>query len=253
MRNLDYIKVSSDVERWIRDCVNSAGVDGIVLGLSGGVDSSVAAALSVNAIGKERVIGLNLPCESISQDINDAKLMAEQLNINIIKLDLTSIYKEFLRVVKPKIEPTKMSLANLKPRLRMMTSYLIGQSKGKYLVEGTGNRIELAVGYFTKYGDGGVDFEPLGGLYKCEVRKIARILKIPERIIVKPSSAGLWKGQTSEGEIGLSFDVLDEIVYRIDHNLSFDSLKKDDVEKVKKMMNSAQHKIKMPPIFKVNQ
>ncbi len=107
------------------------------------------------------------------------------------------------------------------------------------------------IGYFTKYGDGGVDFEPIGSLYKCEVREIAKILDIPNQIIEKPPSAGLWEGQTDEGEIGITYDDLDEIIYRIDYNLSLEDLDRDIVEKTKRMINSAEHKNKMPPIYKI--
>ena len=110
----------------------------------------------------------------------------------------------------------------------------------------------MAIGYFTKYGDGGVDFEPIGALYKCEVREVARVLKIPEKIITKAPSAGLWEGQTDEGEIGLIYDVLDEIIYRIDNNLDFEGLNKEDIDKVKRMMELARHKLIIPPCFEIN-
>jgi NAD+ synthase len=133
-----------------------------------------------------------------------------------------------------------------------MALYFVGQSSGKFLVAGTGNRTELAIGYFTKYGDGGVDFEPIGGLYKCEVIEIAKLLNIPEEIIKKPPSAGLWEGQTDEGEIGLTYDVLDEIIFRIDNKLDLDDLNENNVKMVKDMMKSAHHKITIPPLFRIN-
>ncbi|MFX1387440.1 MAG: NAD(+) synthase, partial [Promethearchaeota archaeon] len=139
----------------------------------------------------------------------------------------------------------------LKPRLRMMSIYFVGQSLGKFLVAGTSNRTEIAIGYFTKYGDSGVDFEPIGGLYKCEVREIAKILNVPLEIINKPPSAGLWEGQTDEDEIGITYKELDEIIFRIDNDLSLKALNQDNVKKVKDMMQLAQHKITMPPIFRI--
>lgn len=251
MRQLNYAKLRSDIQDWIKDYVKNAHADGIVAGLSGGIDSAVVAGLCVNAIGKERVIGLSLPCESISQDLDDAKLIAKQFGFPFFIFDLTTAYKEILKSFKSKIEPNKMAMSNIKPRLRMMALYFMGQSKGNYLVVGTGNRTEIAIGYFTKYGDGGTDFNPIGALYKCEIRELAKILKLPERIIVKPPSAGLWEGQTDEGEIGLTYKVLDELIYNIDYNLDLKGFKKDDVEKVKKMIKSAEHKVKMAPIFKI--
>jgi NAD+ synthase len=123
---------------------------------------------------------------------------------------------------------------------------------GNYLVAGTGNRSEMAIGYFTKYGDGGVDFEPLGMLYKYDIKKIAISLKIPEKIIQKPPSAGLWPGQTDEGEIGLTYDELDEILYRVDYNLEFNNLNEDNVKKVKSMIEFSKHKLKVPPVFEID-
>lgn len=251
MRKLDYKQVIVDIQNWIKNYVESANMKGIVLGISGGIDSAVTTTLCVEAIGKNNVMGLGLPCYSNPQDLEDAKMITDFLDIKFVIFDLTSAYEEILKIMSSQIKSNKIAKANLKPRLRMMINYFVGQSKGSYLVVGASNRTELAIGYFTKYGDGGADFEPIGGLYKCEIRKIAEILEIPKKIITKPPSAGLWEGQTDEGEIGLSYDKLDEIIYRIDSNLKLDDLNKDDIDKVKNMMKSAQHKLKMPPVFKV--
>jgi NAD+ synthase len=250
MRELNYKKVATEIEMWIKDYVSSANAKGVVLGLSGGIDSAVTAALCAKALGKEKIMGLGLPIESIPQDLEDAKLVAKHLGISFVISDLTSVYKELVKVLPSDVQSNEMALANIKPRLRMTTIYYVGQSLG-YLVGGTGNRAEMAIGYFTKYGDGGVDFEPLGALYKCEVRKIAQILGIPKKIIKKPPSAGLWQGQTDEGEIGMKYDLVDEILYRFDHYLELNDLNADDVEKVVNMMKAAEHKNKMPPIFKI--
>ena len=250
MRELNYKKLAMEIEHWIKNYVNSAKAKGIVLGLSGGIDSAVIAALSTNALGRENVLGVSLPIESLSQDLEDAKLVANHLGISFLISELTSVYNELLKVLPSEIQSNQMAMANIKPRLRMTTIYYIGQSKG-YLVGGTGNRSEIAIGYFTKYGDGGVDFEPIGNLYKGEVRKLAKFLKIPENIIKKPPSAGLWQGQTDEGEIGMTYDLLDEILYRIDNDLGFKGLKEDDVNKVYAMMKKAEHKLSLPPVFKI--
>ncbi len=252
MRKLDYKKIISEIQEWVKEYVTSAKVNGVVVGISGGIDSAVTTTLCVSAIGKDNVIGLGLPCSSIPQDLNDAEKLAEMLGIKFIKIELTSIYDEFLKISSRLFKSNQIAMANLKPRLRMMAIYFVGQSLGKFLVAGTGNRTEIAIGYFTKYGDGGVDFEPIGGLYKCEVKEIAKILNIPEEIIKKPPSAGLWEGQTDEGEIGLTYNVLDEIIFRIDNKLDLDDLNKDSVKKVKDMMKSAHHKLTMPLFFRIN-
>jgi len=251
MRKLDYERIISEIQEWINDYCKSANADGIVVGISGGIDSAVTSSLCANAIGKDAVIGLGLPCLSNPKDLSDAKLLAAQLGIEFIIFDLSSVYEEIMKITANIIESNNLATANLKARLRMVTWYFTAQSMGNYLIGGTGNRSELAIGYFTKYGDGGVDIEPLGGLYKCEVRKIAKKLNIPENIINKPPSAGLWKGQTDEGEIGMKYDLLDEIIYRIDYNLDLNDLNRSDIEKVKEMMRSSQHKLKMPPIYKI--
>jgi len=251
MRELDYEKLVVDIQNWIEDYVKNAKADNVVVGVSGGIDSSVTAALCTNALGKERMIGLGLPCCSISKDLEDAELIAKHLEISFEILDLTSVYDMFLDTVDSETRKDKMAIANLKPRLRMMALYFIGQSSGNSLVAGTSNRAELAIGYFTKYGDGAADFEPMASFYKQEVRKIARILNIPERIIIKAPSAGLWPGQTDEGEIGLSYDVIDEILYRIDYNLDFKGLNEEDIMRVREMMSAAEHKLNMPPFFDV--
>jgi len=250
MRELNYKKLAAEIEIWIKNYINSANAKGVVLGLSGGIDSAVTAALCANALGKENVLGLGLPIESIPQDLEDAKLVANHLGISFAISDLSSVYRELVKVLPSDIQANQMALANIKPRLRMTTVYYVGQSLG-YLVGGTGNRAELAIGYFTKYGDGGIDFEPLGALYKGEVRRIAQILGIPKKIIKKPPSAGLWQGQTDEGEIGMTYNLLDEILYRFDHYLDLNDLNAEDVEKVLKMMKSAEHKNKMPPFFEI--
>jgi NAD+ synthase len=251
MRKLDYPKLVVDIQNWIANYLKSVSAKGVVLGISGGIDSAVVATLCKRALGKDNVIGLMLPIDSILQDLKDGKMIAENLNIRFYVRDLTSAYQEILKASPFNFEENKLAKANIKPRLRMIMNYYVGQSLDNNLVAGTGNRTELAIGYFTKYGDGGVDFEPIGGLYKCEVRKIAKMIGVPKKIINKPPSAGLWLGQTDEGEIGLKYDTIDEILYRIDYELDFDGLKSEDIHKVKNMITSTQHKKQMPPFYKV--
>ncbi|MFW9897532.1 MAG: NAD+ synthase [Candidatus Thorarchaeota archaeon] len=251
MRVIDYDLAISDIQNWIKNYVKSAQVNGIVVGISGGIDSAVTTYLCVNALGKEHVIGLGLPCNSIPQDLKDAQILVDQLGIEFLIFDLSSIFEEYLKITSPQLETNTMAKANLKPRLRMLSYYFVGQSKGKFLVAGTSNRTELAIGYFTKYGDGGVDFEPIGGLYKCEVRELAKKLNIPEMVINKPPSAGLWEGQTDEDDIGITYDKLDEIIYRLDYGLELNDLNKNDIEKVIVMMKLADHKNKSPPVFQI--
>ena len=251
MRKLDYDKLTNDIQNWIANYIKSANAKGVVLGLSGGIDSAVTAGLSVKALGKENVVAIGLPIQSLPQDLEDAKLVANHLGIKLYIANLTEVFKDFLKLNPVEGELDDMAVANIKPRLRMTMIYFLGQNLGGYIVGGTGNRPECAIGYFTKYGDGGVDIEPIGNLYKNEVREVARVLGIPDKIINKAPSAGLWDGQTDEGEIGLSYNTIDEILYRLDYNLNLDDLNQESIEIVKKMMRAADHKLNMPPMYEV--
>ncbi len=158
MRKLNYTNLDDNIENWIKSYLNSAGLKGAVIGLSGGIDSAVTTALFAKALGKENVLSVGLPCESLYQDLEDAKFVAESLGIQFLTFDLTSIFKELLKSLSSKTKENKIALANIKPRLRMLTLYSIAQSMG-YIVGGTGNRTEIAIGYFTKYGDLGIIYE----------------------------------------------------------------------------------------------
>lgn len=229
--------MKSKIIDWIREQVKAANANGIVVGLSGGVDSSVVAGLCKEAVGKDNLLALILPSHSQKEDINDALLASESLDIDTKTVDLSGIYDN-LKGVLP--EANNLADANLKPRLRMLVLYYFA-NKLSYLVCGTGNKSELMAGYFTKYGDGGVDILPLGNLLKRDVRALARELGIPEKIITKPPTAGLWPGQTDEGEMGITYNELDDILERIE-NKKLQVASNDKVEKVEKMIEKSEHK-----------
>ena len=155
MRQLNYELLIKKICDWLKEFIHSAHSKGIVIGMSGGIDSAVTAALSTKALGKENVLGIGMPCESIPQDLMDAKLVAGKLDITFRTIDLTSVYSTFLTALPSDITFEKMTLANIKPRLRMTTLHSLAHSHG-YLVGGTGNRTEILIGYFTKYGDIGI-------------------------------------------------------------------------------------------------
>lgn len=225
------------IVNWIKANIKESGCKGIVLGLSGGVDSSLVAALSKEAVGKRKVLTLILPCHSKKDDFKDAKSVAKMLGIKNKILDLSKIYDNLIKLL-PKAD--RITQANLKPRLRMLVLYYFA-NKFNYLVCGTGNKSELMVGYFTKYGDGAVDLLPLGSLLKTQVKQLAEELNIPQHIINKPPTAGLWPGQTDEGEMGLTYAELDDILERmIDRKKQIASRNK--VVKVKQMIASSKHK-----------
>ncbi|MFP4020708.1 MAG: NAD(+) synthase [Halanaerobium sp.] len=196
----DYKKIKNNLVNWLQKKVKNAGLDGAVVGLSGGIDSAVTARLCQLAFGDE-LLTVIMPCHSSSKDREDALKVAGGFGMQVIENDLSEIYDHFLDNLKQSgIKGGKLAEANIKPRLRMTALYYFAQAKN-YLVVGTDNWSELKIGYFTKHGDGGIDLAPLGSLVKHEVKELARELEIPAEIIEKKPSAGLWGGQTDESEM----------------------------------------------------
>lgn len=211
-RHPDFL--ATGIENWLNKKLSDSGRRGCVVGLSGGIDSAVVAAILKKVCGKQNMLGVLMPCHSNPRDAEDAALVAEALDIPTMTVDISSIYDEFLAVLGDSTpDSSNMAFANIKPRLRMSVLYFIAQKEG-FLVCGTGNRAELTIGYFTKFGDSGADLLPLGDLLKGEVRSLASWYGVPQPIIDKPPSAGLWPGQTDEKEIGLSYDQIDMYLLR---------------------------------------
>lgn len=198
---------------WIKETVLAAAGKGVVVGMSGGVDSSVVAVLCKRAF-PNAALGIIMPCHSDKVDRAHAELVATKFDIPTKVVVLDKIFDEMIKVLPDNgySEATKrLAESNIKPRLRMVTLYYFA-NRLNYLVVGTSNRSELTIGYFSKYGDGGADILPLGNLVKGQVRGLARYLGVPQEIIDKPPSAGLWKGQTDEGEMGLTYNELDRYI-----------------------------------------
>ena len=225
-----------DIPHWIRHQVKMAGANGAVLGMSGGLDSSVAAALCKQALG-DGVRGLILPCHSDPLDETHALLVAQKFDIITETVDLSPAFDALVSILPP---GGRVSVANLKPRLRMIALYYYANELG-LLVVGAGNRSEILTGYFTKYGDGAVDLLPLGGLLKTEVRVVGMALGIPAEIMEKPPSAGLWQGQTDEGEMGVSYEDLDRALATL-QGAQTDSPGDEAIERVRRMVSKSYHK-----------
>jgi len=231
------------IVNWIKVQVRTANAKGIVLGLSGGLDSSVVAALAKEAVGRKRVLALILPCVSQRQDLEDAQLVTKKLGVTTKTIDLSKICRDLMQVL-PKAG--KLAAANLKPRLRMLVLYYFA-NKLNYLVCGTGNKSEIMTGYFTKHGDGATDILPIGDLLKKEVRRLAQDLGIPKHVITKPPTAGLWHGQTDEGEMGITYLELDDILGRLEKKKKH-ILSREKVNKVKVMIERSEHKRQGPKV-----
>ena len=238
-------QLAADVVGWIRDQVVNAGLRGTAFGLSGGVDSAVVAALCRRAVG-DCALGLILPCHSEAIDVADALDVAEAFDLATDTVDLGPAYdilvtslESALRLGSVPAPVACLASANLKPRLRMMALYYYSNCH-QLLVVGTSNRSELHVGYATKYGDSGVDVMPLANLLKRDVWALARHLGVPERVIERPPSAGLWPGQTDEGEMGLTYAELDGF-------LATGQASEAAQARIERLHYASEHKRRMPP------
>ncbi len=227
---------------WIRESVSPCGCKGAVLGMSGGLDSSVLAVLCQRAF-PQSTLGVFMPCHSRQEDMEHAQAVAAKFSLPTKMVVLDSVFDTLLKALPGnEINPgvSQRAEANLKVRLRMLTLYYFANRLG-YMVAGSSNRSELSIGYFTKYGDGGADILPLGNLVKGQVKELAGFLDIPQQIIDKPPSAGLWEGQTDEGELGLSYEELDR--YLLTGEVS-NELR----GKIESMIAAAKHKRQSPPV-----
>ena len=239
---MNWQQLADKLVSWIRDRVADAGGKGVVVGLSGGLDSSVAAVLCRRAF-PEDMLAITMPCHSNQEDLEHAQVLADQFSIPTKTVALDTTYDTLLKAlpddnITPEV--SRLAQANLKARLRMLTLYYFANQLN-YMVVGSSNRDELSIGYFTKYGDGGVDIQPLGNLLKGQVRELARFLGIPQPIIDKPPSAGLWEGQTDEGELGLSYDEIDRYLASGEASAA---LKK----RLESMIAASRHKRQAPPV-----
>lgn len=229
-----------NISEWIVEKLQDSGKKGGIVGLSGGIDSAVVAAILKMVCGNS-MLAVIMPCHSSGEDLEDAMKVVRKFKIPWLKVELTETYDTLLRAFPPKLSSGfGPHLSNLKPRLRMTTLYCIGQ-QNDLLVCGTGNKAELSMGYFTKFGDSGVDILPLGDLLKGEVIKVAKELGVPPGIIKKPPSAGLWPGQTDEDELGLTY-------VQIDRYLATGEAAPDVAERISFFNKNSAHKRAAPPI-----
>ena len=236
----DIEKEVQNIEKWILEYVENAHADGVVIGNSGGKDSATVIALATKALGKERVMTVAMPCNSIKTDIEDAKLVSNKFDVPLIEIDLTNTFNTLEKEIDKNIKPVAEAKINTKPRLRMTTLYYIAQSLN-YLVIGTGNKCEAVVGYTTKWGDNAHDFNPIAEFTVEEVLQIGEYLGVPEKIIKKAPNDGLG-GLTDEEKLGVTYKQIAEYI---------ETGKTDEkaLEIIKKKEKSAKHKREAIPVY----
>jgi len=240
---------------FIKTYITQADADGVVLGLSGGVDSAVVALLTTRALGKKHVHCLFMPdAATPDNDRRHRHLITTKYKIPCTTIDITPIIDTYTTVLGKR--PPKKTLANIKARARMILLFTYANQTHR-LVCGTSNKSEMLVGYFTKYGDGGADIQPIGDLYKTQIYQLAKYLGIPKPIITKPPTAGLWIGQTDEGELKMKYGTLDQILFGLECKLPTPTIQREahatkaQVERIRAMRARSQHKRRFPLIPKL--
>ena len=260
----ELVEVRERTTEFVASVVEDADADGAVVGLSGGIDSSTVAYLAAEALGPEAVHGLVMPSDVTSDEsTSDGERVAEELGIEYDVIDVAPVVDAVLDAAPDErlrdraaagTDPARTAVGNVRVRARAVLNYVVANAEGK-VVLGTGNRSEAMTGYYTKYGDQAVDCNPIGPLYKQQVRQLAADLEVPDRIVEKPPSAEMWLDQTDEGELGLDYDTLDAILaLHVDGPLStaatvraLDDVTEAQVERVDELVAVSEHKRHMPP------
>jgi NAD+ synthase len=243
---LNYEKIVRQITKFISEQVKSRKKNGVVIGLSGGLDSSVCLVLASKALGMNRIFGLIMPerGQTPQKDIHNAHDLAHKLRIKYNEIH----FERAKKILQSNLPNDKLSSGNLSARLRMALLYHYA-GKNNLLVLGSSDKSELMIGYFTKFGDGGADILPLGGLYKSQVKILGKKLGLSEQIINQPSSPRFWKGHIAEKELGLAYHEIDTILhYYLDNDLDSCNLSKKKKKMVIDMVRKSQHKREQIPI-----
>lgn len=244
------------IHSFIKQKVDEARADGVLIGLSGGLDSAVVTKLCADSLGNDKVMALIMPETSTPEDdIKDALDLATTWGVEYRVIDISESVRAFTQLLSPMNLDLK-TLGNIKARCRMILLYVHTNLENR-IVMGTSNKSELLVGYFTKFGDGGADFSPIGDLYKTQIKELAKYIHIPENIINKPPSAGLAEGQTDEGELNIQYKDLDAILLGIELKLDTMEIAKrtqldpTEIARILELVEKNIHKRKMPLIPKL--
>ncbi len=243
------------IGQFLRAHALGSGADGVVVGLSGGIDSALVARIARDALGADHVLGVLLPDAPFPDPLREeTEAYARELGIGSRTIGIEPVERAYRTLLPELTDP--VSLGNVKARIRMTVLYAIARER-HLLVAGTGNKSELLLGYFTKYGDGGVDLLPIGDLYKTDVRAVAQELALPAAIRERPPTAGLWEGQTDEDELGISYADVDQILYGLEQLRTEEEIATitgfslERVRSVAERVIEFRHKRRMPPVPKV--
>ena len=250
---IDYYETEKRICRFIKEYAQNADAKGIVLGLSGGIDSGTIGALASKAIGGENVLGLMLPeKETFNQkDLDDAKAVANMFNVQTQIVDISNILDSFYKTIPVFDASSRLSKGNIKARTRMICMYYYGNKLNR-LVCGSSDKSETMMGYFTKWGNAAADISPIMDLFKTQVRQLAIHIGIPRELALKPSTPALWPTQTAENELGIKYETLDLILYGLEHFLTVNEISSDlNIEKpivdgIKSRWLANEHKRRMP-------
>lgn len=249
---MDYEKVVDEIHEFLQNYLEETGADGYVIGVSGGLDSSVTAKLAVDAVGPEKVYAWVMPAASSDpENMKDARELCQNLGLNFREVDIQEAVDDFTETVP--IDTGETTEGNVQARVRMIYEYM-DANENNLLVLGAGNKTEIKIGYFTKYGDGAVDVRPIADLYKTEVKELAEYIGLDRKFIEKQPTAGLWEGQTDEGELGATYSTIDTIMEKIlERGLSVEEIseetgiEEEKVKRFKEMYEKSGHKRKEPP------
>jgi len=244
----DYTKIQQDIETFLKNSVSQNKADGVIFGLSGGIDSVSVAYLAAKIFGK-KALALVMPDSTISpsSETGDALKVVGELGLDYKLIDIDVIHK----VYSNHLEPDERALGNLRARIRSNIIYYYANLKN-FLVLGTSDKSEYSIGYFTKFGDGSADLLPISKLYKTQLREFAKMLGVPSNIITKKSSPNLWKEHIAEDELGITYEEIDSILYCLEKRSSIDEIikkteiKRESVEKIYQMRENSWHK-RLPP------
>lgn len=250
---IDLQSVETRIKRFIKDYTGKCGTSGIVLGVSGGIDSCTTAALAALSLGGDRVLGIALPEEEThnATDVQHAKLVAEKFGFKLDVIDVSPVLKACFKSLPLYDVADKLSRGNVKARIRMVYLYYYA-NRLRRIVCGSSDKSETMMGYFTKWGDAAADISPIMDVYKTQVRQLASHIGIPKEIITKPSTPGLWAGQLAEEELGVRYETLDLILFGLEHFMTTEEIARQLkltlrlVDGIKRRWLATEHKRRTP-------